>query len=234
MNARLTPKEYWDLPIIPENKFIINDLYIDVFCTYNEDENRLYLYYEQSIEGLDWLLNFYASSTEFPLNKGYIKVHDGFSIVTLRTIPHIEELLSKYHCKNMTITGYSHGGAPAELCHLYFKNKYPDLNIDTCVFGAARFLKKDEDNPEYHKALEMCKDIVNVQCKSDIVTHVPPKIFKYVDTGSIVHVGSNNNLLHELWIFLTLRPFKSGHASYRYREYGRMNYKGNRDGTCYM
>ncbi len=234
MKSRLTLEEYWHLPIHPKNKLTIESLQVDVYCTYNQEEDRLYVYYEQSIEGMDWILNIFAWSSDLKLSQGSIKVHNGFKTVSMVTLPHIELLLLKYNCANITITGYSHGGAPAAISHIYLKDKFPNLNIDTCIFGAARFLIKDEKNPEYRRVLELTSDIIRVQYGEDIVTHLPCLLSNYTDCGILYKVGHSTTLIHELLTFLTFRPFKSDHAGYRFRLYGRLNYQGDRYGTIYL
>lgn len=84
--------------------------------------------------------------------------------------------------KSYEITGYSQGASTAIFCHRWLKSIGDKTPIKTTVAGAPKLfgllgLKRNR---------ELCKDIICLQNKNDIVTKIPPLMFS---VGTIKQFG---------------------------------------------
>ncbi len=147
------------------------------------DGNTLYILFEWSDGAEDWRNNF-----DFPI-KPYRRMsdkwycHRGFLRVWKAMRDEIEssvaELLAQLpNISNITIVGYSHGGAMALLATEDMTYLYGDkITVRGYGFGAPRVLWG-----YIPKAVrERISAFTTVRNIPDIVTHLPPKVFGYQD-----------------------------------------------------
>ena len=147
----------------------------------------LYVLFEKSNGKTDWKsnLNFFPIRTAIP--DGFC-CHGGFFAVWSSILPYIEkELLSK-EIKQITVIGYSHGGAIAAICHEYLYRKRSDIreSIFSYAFGAPRvyFGTYRENDEEW-------KNYTVIRNGKDIVTYLPPKFLFYRSVGNIIEIGKD-------------------------------------------
>ena len=146
--------------------------------------DTLYIYFEKSNGLVDWKNNL-----DFPA-KSYTGcgcfAHRGFLRVWKSLLPYIEDILQHKSFEGVVITGYSHGGALAVLCHEHIWFNYPHLQ---CVltgygFGSPRviwgILGKKRHRWDNFKI---------IRNENDIVTHLPPFIFGYRHVGTLIRIG---------------------------------------------
>lgn len=147
--------------------------------------DTLYIYFEKSNGALDWKNNL-----DFPARayKGCgCFAHRGFLRVWKSILPYIKDIISISHFDKIIITGYSHGGALAVLCHEYIWFNYPYLRdyLKSFGFGAPRviwgFLGEKRHRWDTFTVIR------NV---NDLVTHLPPALFGYRHVGTLLKIGS--------------------------------------------
>lgn len=177
---------------------------------------KLTIYFEKSNGKVDWLNNFdfmpdlyYVADTKFTpksilawgkeLIFGLIhtpkkaykdsadswKCHGGFLKVWKSIEPYLVDQINNPMIKEFEVIGYSHGGAIAQLCHEYIKYWRPDAKVSGYGFGAPRVV--------WGKPSEAVKKrfegFVVVRNQKDLITHLPPKCFGFVDICEIKTVG---------------------------------------------
>ncbi len=182
------------------------DYYIEV------EGDTLYILFEGSDGREDWISNFdFLPDGKKPIKRiiramknnlcsatlpykntpSVWRVHRGFLRVWKDMQDAIEASVDKMlaadrDVRNIDIVGYSHGGAMALFAYEDMKYIYGDkYNIRGFGFGAPRviFGRVPSD------VQERIGGFVTVRNGKDIVTHVPPKLFGYRDSGEIVNIG---------------------------------------------
>lgn len=145
---------------------------------------NIWFFFQQSNSKIDWKNNF-----DFPVKpykdmgvKWYC--HRGFLRVWKSIEPYINEVLQDQSLEKVYIVGYSHGGAIATLCHEYVWFNRPDLReiIQGYVFGSPRVLWGFRIKPELK---ERWKNLHMIRNGTDIVTHLPPKVFGFKDVNKV-------------------------------------------------
>lgn len=148
----------------------------------------MYLFFQGSNGETDWKNNL-----DFPV-KAYKRMgktvwfaHRGF----LRVWKEIEFAVAKdildAGVQEIYISGYSHGGAIATLCHEYAWYHRPDIraNVYGYGFGTPRVLWGVRS-----KALKArWEKFTVVRNLDDIVTHVPPAVLGYTHVGNMLEIG---------------------------------------------
>ena len=156
---------------------------------YDRVDHHLILYFQDSDGALDWLRNLNFPAVAYRLeNQSVLYVHRGFLNAWLSIMPRIEPLVTDEDVERITVVGYSHGAALAVLCHAYVWNVRPDLREDLIGygFGAPRIIWG-----RIPPMIRECwKNFTVIRNRSDIVTHVPPRIFGYRHVGKLLEIGS--------------------------------------------
>lgn len=158
--------------------------------------NTLYILFEWSDGREDWKNNF-----DFPV-KPYKRMdelwfcHRGFAKVWRAMRDEVEcrvaEVLQKHtEITDITIVGYSHGGAMAlfateDMVYLYGEK----FNVSGYGFGAPRVLWGYVPKT-VRKRISAFTTVRNIP---DIVTHVPPKIFGFQDVN-IKEIGEEGKYM---------------------------------------
>lgn len=154
--------------------------------------NTLEIYFQGSSSTTDWLRNFAFAKKPYKDMTITFRVHSGF----LEAWKEVEDLViakikekdknNKYKFKKITVVGYSHGAALAALCHECVNYYRPDAKLLGLGFEAPRIYAGFKVKKELVRRWEHFYVIRN---DTDIVTHMPPKIFGYCDVGNELHIG---------------------------------------------
>lgn len=155
--------------------------------------NTLYLLLEKSDGTFDWINNFRFLARTYKKAYKNMKTkwrcHRGFLSVWKAIEPYVADSLLDPTVEKIIIVGYSHGAAVAGIAHEYVWFNRPDLResgLESFGFGAPRFyggfkVKKGlkERWAYYHP----------IRNHTDVVTHLPPKIFGYCHVNDVIVVG---------------------------------------------
>lgn len=155
---------------------------------------NIWFFFQWSNSKIDWKNNF-----DFPVKpyrdmgiKWYC--HRGFLKVWKSIEPYIEEVIQDPTIEHVYITGYSHGGAIATLCHEYVWFHRPDLRgqIFSFVYGSPRvywgFMRKE--------LKERWNSLFIIRNGTDIVTHLPPMLLGFRHVNSVITLTPVNQTEH--------------------------------------
>jgi hypothetical protein len=151
------------------------------------DNDTLYIYFQGSNGETDWRnnLDFPAKPYRDMENKWF--AHRGF----LRVWKVIEPYLCGFICnpdiKHIVISGYSHGGALALLCHEYCKFHRPDAIVEGYGFGAPRVVWGFLNKIVRHRF----EGFTVIRNGRDIVTYLPPVLFGFHHVSDMIKIGVN-------------------------------------------
>jgi len=169
-----------------------------------EEDDTLYIFFQGSVETIDWFRNFFFFKTKKkPYKEMQIsyKVHRGF----LEAWKEVEDLIINKICedddkgnhrwKEINVVGYSHGGALAAFCHECVWYWRPDLrenNLHGYGFEAPRIYGC------YHVKKELkerWKNFLVIRTNNDLVTHCPPFILGYTHVGNMLKIKGDTSLV---------------------------------------
>ena len=157
----------------------------EVNYAFVEEGKTLYIYFQCSNGAEDWRKNFDFKHNAY----GLFKVHRGFyqAYYEVRNI-----ILDKVYSKDyeeVIIVGYSHGSSLAQIAHQDIVYHFPNIKVQTFAFESPRCLKVPKKLRYYWDGLTR---IVN---GTDIVCHVPPKIFGFTDLGEVINIKGDTKLV---------------------------------------
>lgn len=165
-----------------------------------EEDDSLYIYFEGSNSSTDWMRNFMFKKRPYKDMEIPYKVHRGF----LTAWKEVEDIIINKICedgeygykwKHITVVGYSHGGALAFFAHECVWYWRPDLRLEGLetfafegprVFGGFRIPKGLRERWELFTL---------IRTNNDLVTHVPPRLFKYCHAGEMLKVKGDTSLV---------------------------------------
>ncbi len=150
--------------------------------------DTLYILFEASRGVQDW-----ENNVDFPVlpyrdMPHRWMCHRGFLTVWKSAEPYITDAVLSAHAKNVTVAGYSHGGALAALCHEHIWFHFPHLrkHLTGFGFGAPRVLWRLPGTLWPKERWEAFTVIRNLD---DAVTHLPPAILGYTHVGTVLEIG---------------------------------------------
>lgn len=159
-----------------------------------EQDDTLLILFQGSNQVVDWLDNFNFPAKPYKHMDTVYYVHRGFlkcwKIVEDIIINKITEKDDKGNFKwnKIIVSGYSHGGALAMLCHECVWFWRPDIR-DNCWSYAF-------EGPRVYWGWKVRKDLrerwdhfILIRNHKDIVTKVPPLLFGYCHVGNLLHIG---------------------------------------------
>lgn len=164
----------------------------------SKDEKTLYLLFQWTRTAYDWISNFDFVAKPYKDMEITWRCHRGFLRVWKSIEPHIKELVKNEKYKTIKIAGFSHGAAIATLAHEYVWFNRPDLrskeNPDgitgygfgcpRCYFGSILPWKK---MPQ--ELAQRWARFYPIRNLTDLVTHVPPRIFGFRHVAPVVQLG---------------------------------------------
>ncbi len=148
----------------------------------------LYLLFQWSRGAIDWKNNLDFPAVPYRDMPDRFLCHRGFLKVWKSAEPYISEILRESSAGQITVAGYSHGGALAMLCHEYVWFTYPNRRktLTGVGFGAPRVLWRI---PGTLWPAERWERFTVVRNTDDIVTHLPPAFLGYRHVGNLLTVG---------------------------------------------
>jgi hypothetical protein len=150
-------------------------------------EGALFIYFECSNGKLDWKHNFMFPAKPYRSMGDKWYCHRGFLKVWKSIEPYIKDEILDPTVDMITIIGYSHGGAIAQLCHEYVRFNRPDVYVYGYGFGAPRVFWGISK-----KAVkERFSGFVVVRNGRDLVTFLPPIFFGFRHICDVVHIGED-------------------------------------------
>ena len=181
-----------------------------------EDNGILYIYFEGSNSITDWVRNFLFKKKPYKDMDVKYKVHRGF-LAAWKTVEDIiinkiteqvtvevydeekkrKKIEKKYKYNKIYVVGYSHGGALAAFCHECVWFHRPDLRD-------GGFVGYGFEAPRIYGAWHVKKSLKErwdnfyvIRTNNDIVTHCPPRLFRFTHVGHMIKVKGNTKLVKE-------------------------------------
>ena len=128
------------------------------------------------------------------------KVHRGFLAAWKEVEDIIIEKVQDPIWTDITVVGYSHGGALCQFaleCVWFYRPDLRDGHMRGYAFEAPRIFAQ-WNYPEQLR--ERWKDLYIIRDGSDLVTHVPPVLFGYRHIGKIVNIKGDPSLVDKKWL----------------------------------
>ena len=158
---------------------------IDTDYKFIENGSTLYCYFKGSDSPIDWFRNFDFKQKVY----GLFKVHRGFYQAYKEVRNIILDKVYENDYKSIVVVGYSHGSALAQLCHQDLRYHFPSINTQTFAFESPRCLKVPKKLRPYWD------NLTTIRNGSDLVTHLPPRIFDFDDLGKMVKIKGDTSLV---------------------------------------
>lgn len=166
-----------------------------------EKDNQLEIYFEGSNSITDWVRNFMFRPIAYNNSHSHFRVHKGF-LDAWRTVHEVieQKILEKddngqFKWKDITIVGYSHGGALSGLCY-------------ECVWYHREDLRQEHlrgygfESPRFYAGFKVKDDLKErwtnyfvIRTNNDIVTHCPPIIFGFTHVGTLLKIKGDTSLV---------------------------------------
>ncbi len=168
--------------------------------------HTLYIYFQGSSSKVDWWRNFLFKKKPYKDMKIPYRVHRGFlaawkeveDIIIEKIMEHNLPLLDM-KWKHIIVVGYSHGAALAGFCHecvWFHRYDLREKGLEGYGFEAPRFYGGWNVKEELKERWRTFKVIRN---NSDLVTHLPPALFRYCHVGEIVKIHGDVSLGPKEW-----------------------------------
>lgn len=167
--------------------------------------DTLYILFECSDGVKDWINNFDFPATPYKSMCDTWYCHRGFLAVWKAMRDEVKqkvaEMLNEHtEAKNVVCVGYSHGGALSALATEDMEYTYGYThNVSGYGFGAPRVLWGTLPKSVKHRL----RNYSTVRNVPDIVTHVPPLIMGFRNSGKMIRIGAARKY----------NPFKAHYAS---------------------
>ena len=153
------------------------------------DGKVLNIYFEWSNGVTDWKNNFDFPAKPYRDMKNMWFCHRGFLRVWKSIEPKITADIMDPNVTEINITGYSHGGAIAQLCYEFVRFHRPEILVTGVGFGAPRVLWGFA-----RKAVrERFRGFMVVRNSKDIVTHLPPVVFGFWHVSDVYEFGEKSD-----------------------------------------
>lgn len=156
------------------------------------ENETLYIFFQGSDGTTDWKNNLDFPAKPYKrMGKTIWFAHRGFLNVWKELEPFLSKDIADRHYRKIVITGYSHGGALAMLCHEYVWYHRPDLrdSLQSYGFGAPRVFWGIKTR-EIKRRFESYTVIRNI---NDVVTRLPPVVLGFRHVGELLKIGAKGN-----------------------------------------
>ena len=172
----------------------------DVNYKFKEDGENLFIFFQGSSSVWDWVRNFLFGKRPYKDMSVPYLVHRGFLAAWKEVEDIIIDKIKDPKWKDITVVGYSHGGALAQFCLECVWYHRPDLRehgMRAFAFEAPRIFAQwalpDELAVRWEK---LCV----IRTNNDLVTHAPPILFGYRNLGSMLKVKGDVSLVDKKWL----------------------------------
>ena len=172
----------------------------DVNYKFQENDDRLIVYFQGSSSVFDWVRNFLFGKRPYKDMSIPFRVHRGFLASWKEVEDIFADKIKDLKWKDITVVGYSHGGALCTFAAEFLWYHRPDLregHMRCYAFEAPRILAQwclPKELEERWEHLFVFRD------GCDIVPHCPPIIFGYRNLGSIIKIKGDPSLVKEWYI----------------------------------
>ena len=158
---------------------------------------------------VDWIRNVKAIPTKVNIDKKAVYVHKGFKEAFDELIEVLYPQIHRY--KEISIVGYSHGGALGILTYLYLKEHMPLAKINPPVLFGCPMVFSFKKLSGHKHIRKLCKDVITVRYHNDIVARLPGFFLGYGRVGKEIHVKPKRKRLNPVkWI----KSFFLDHGEY--------------------
>jgi len=177
----------------------------DVNYAFVKEGKHLYIYFQGSSSTTDWIRNFTFPAKPYKDMKIPYRVHRGF----LAAWKEVEDIIiekitekdsnNEFVWKQITVVGYSHGGALAAFCHECCWFWRPDLR-EGSLFGYGFEAPRIYAGWHVKKELkERWSKFLVIRDNNDLVTHCPPSLFGFCHVSNILKIKGDIKLGPDKW-----------------------------------
>ena len=177
----------------------------DVSYAFVEEGRKLWIFFQGSNGVFDWVRNFLFRKKPYKDMEIEYKVHRGFLAAWKEVEDIVIEKVTerenfgqwRYKYEDITIIGYSHGGALAGFCHecvWFHREDLREKGLRSFGFEAPHFYGGFKVNPQLKERWE--KFLV-IRCGNDIVTHCPPWLFGYCHVGDMMRLQCDPSIVEK-------------------------------------
>ncbi len=189
----MNPFDYWKLLTGPGKWWTEEST--DTQYRFHGKGDELHIHFQAASSKIDWRMAFWFILVRMRyLPRG--RAHAGF-LKKWTSIAN-DVVIRAAHYKTIKLYGYSKGGAIATLAYLYFKECFPEKEVEAVIFGNPRVISWNIKTDEFN--------IVRVVNSGDLVCNLPPFLFGYKHIGSRIRMGK--------WRI----PAPWHHGDWRYRQ----------------
>ena len=167
---------------------------------YLEEGDSLTIFFQGSNSCTDWLRNFMFGKRPYKDMEVPYRVHRGFLAAWKEVEDVIVEKIKDPKWKDITVVGYSHGGALCQFaveCVWYYRPDLREGHMRGFAFEAPRIFAQ-WSLPDVLR--ERWKNLCVIRTGSDIVTHAPPVIFGYRNLGTMLKLKGDPSLVQDKWV----------------------------------
>lgn len=143
------------------------------------------LLFAPSNSKIDWLNNFRFWKKPYKRMKTKFYVHGGFLKCWKLVRDEIAKFVEEEKMTNLTIAGWSYGGALAVLCSEDLWFRFPELKTNTITFGAPRVISIFG----FKKIKHRFKNLSQYKNGADIVTTLPFFWMGFKHTSKLIKIG---------------------------------------------
>ena len=149
--------------------------------------NEVIIAFAPSNSKRDWINNFRFWKTPYKDMEVKYYCHAGFLDCWKKIRHEVEDAVRALNPKQITVTGYSYGGAIATLCKEDMWYCFPDIreDIQAITFGAPRVI----GFYNWKKIKERWNNTRLIKNSADIVTCVPLIVMFYHHVASLICIG---------------------------------------------
>jgi len=185
-----TPLELTEYFLDPDLKWITSG--DDTQYCFTKEGNENILLFAESNSKVDWKNNFTFFRKPYRHMETTFYVHGGFLKCWKLIHNDILEYVSNCKMDNLTIAGWSYGGALATLCteDLWFNN--PMLKTRTVTFGSPKVLSIFG----FRKAQERFNNMFMFKNGADIITTLPFSIMGFKHVTNLTKIGERPKLFN--------------------------------------
>lgn len=163
-------------------------------------EDTLLISFQDSRTTKDWFYNFNFFAKPYHNMKNLFFIHRGFLKKYKAVQQRIHKTIEEFKPKKLLLRGYSLGGALAQICHEDMWFNYPEINLETVVFGSPQPFSWFNA----HVLKDRLKNVIRVESEKDIVTYLPSMFLGFWSYGKKIRIGKK-----------ALIGFPSGHYIYK-------------------
>ena len=155
-----------------------------------EHGDTLEIYFMGSYQFSDWWFNFDFKEkvyNQFKVHRGFLRCYNQVRSIIL------DKIYSRNY-KSVIVVGYSHGSALCTLAIEDIKYHFPNIYLKGYAFESPRCVKVPKE------LRYKWNDLVVIRNGTDLVTHLPPKLFGYDDVGTMLNIKGDTKLIDKWYL----------------------------------